>query len=78
MNTAWLLSRARISNKRHQGIKGDDIFNLFQQLATMIQAGMPLMDALTLAGSQTQSKKLGVSMGAIGARVQAGPARTKR
>jgi type IV pilus assembly protein PilC len=72
MNARWFLARARISNKRHKGIKGDDIFNLFQQLSTMIQAGMPLMDALQLAGSQTQSKKLGNIMTAIGARVQAG------
>src|SRR5678816_2910472 len=68
----FFLSHARVSSKRHKGIKSDDIFNLFQQLSTMIQAGMPLMDALNLAGSQTQSKKLGVIMGAIGARVQAG------
>src|SRR4051794_4577149 len=74
MDTAWLLQRARVSNKRHRAIKGDDIFNLFQQLSTMIQAGMPLMDALDLAGNQTQSKKLAVVMNAIGSRVQAGSA----
>ena len=61
----FLLSHARVSNKRHRGIKSDDIFSLFQQLSTMISAGMPLMDALQLTAAQTQSKKLGIVMGAI-------------
>ena len=43
-NADFFLARARVSNKTHKGIKGDDIFNLFQQLSTMLQAGMPLMD----------------------------------
>src|SRR5687767_1027285 len=72
MDTSWLLSKARVSNGRHKGIKGDDIFNLFQQLSTMIMAGMPLMDALQLSGAQTQSKKLGGIMEQISAKVQAG------
>src|SRR6187455_2590138 len=72
MNAQWFLQRARVSNKRHKAIKGDDIFNLFQQLSTMIQAGMPLMDSLQLAGSQTQSKKLAVVMDSIAAKVQNG------
>ena len=68
----FLLSRARVSSKRHKGIKSDDIFNLFQQLSTMIQAGMPLMDALELSGSQTQSTKLAAVMGQIASKVQSG------
>jgi type IV pilus assembly protein PilC len=68
----FLLSHARVSSKRHKGIKGDDIFNLFQQLSTMIQAGMPLMDALLLCAEQTQSKKLGAVMDAIAGKVQNG------
>src|SRR5215208_8221438 len=68
----FLLSHARVSSKRHKGIKSDDIFNLFQQLSTMIQAGMPLMDALTLSGSQSQSKKLNRVMDAISNKVQSG------
>ena len=72
MDTAWLLSKARVSSGRHKGIKGDDIFNLFQQLSTMIMAGMPLMDAIQLSGAQTQSKKLGGIMESIASRVQAG------
>src|SRR4029079_11175941 len=38
----------------------------------MIQAGMPLMDALELCGSQTQSTKLGAVMGQIASKVQSG------
>src|SRR3954471_18356180 len=70
----FLLSRARVSSKVHKGAKADDIFNLFQQLSTMIQAGMALMDALVLAGSQSQSAKLRVVMDAISNKVQAGTA----
>jgi type IV pilus assembly protein PilC len=69
-----LLAWARVSSKKHKGIKGDDIFNFFQQLSTMIQAGMPLMDALVLSSEQSQSKKLGAVIGAISERVGAGSA----
>src|SRR5262249_39087714 len=68
----FLLSHARVSSKSHKGVKSDDIFNLFQQLSTMIQAGMPLMDALVLSGSQSQSRKLKVVMEAIASKGQAG------
>ena len=50
----FFLSHARVSSKRHNAIKADDIFGLFQQLSTMLQAGMPLMDALELAGAISQ------------------------
>src|SRR6185295_9970634 len=49
-------------------------FNLFQQLSTMLQAGMPLMDALELAGGQTQSKKLAAVMDSIANKVRSGSA----
>lgn len=68
----FLLSHARVSSKRHKGIKAEDIFSLFQQLATMISAGMPLMDALLLSGSQSQSLKLAKVMDDISSKVQAG------
>lgn len=72
MSADWLLTRARVSNKRHKGIKSDDIFNMFLQMSTMIQAGMPLMEALTLSGGQTQSIRLGVVMSTIAGKVQNG------
>ena len=68
----FLLSHARVSSKAHKGIKGDDIFGLFQQLSTMLQAGMPLMDALQLSASQSQSKKLSIVMHKIASKVQSG------
>src|SRR4051812_42454695 len=68
----FFLSHARVSSKKHKGIKSDDIFNLFQQLSTMIQAGMPLMDAIVLSGSQSQSTRLGRVMDQIATKVQAG------
>jgi type IV pilus assembly protein PilC len=70
----FFLSKARVSNKKHKGIKSDDIFNLFQQLSTMLQAGMPLMDALELAGGQAQSKKLCTIMETIANKVRSGSA----
>lgn len=69
---ATLLDFARVSSKRHKAIKGDDIFSFFQQLSTMIQAGMPLMDALQLSGEQSQSTKLGAVIEQIADRVGAG------
>ena len=68
----FLLSHARVSSKKHRAIKSDDIFNLFQQLSTMLQAGMPLMDALDLSGSQTQSTKLAAVMSIVATKVQSG------
>ena len=70
----FFLAHARVSSKKHKGIKADDIFGLFQQLSTMLQAGMPLMDALELSGGQTQSKKLAKVMATIAAKVQSGSA----
>jgi type IV pilus assembly protein PilC len=72
--TDYFIAHARVSSKKHKGIKADDIFGLFQQLSTMLQAGMPLMDALQLAGGQTQSKKLGAVMDNIAGKVQSGSA----
>src|SRR5438045_1154305 len=72
MERTGILAWARVSSKRHKGVKGDDIFNFFQQLSTMIQAGMPLMDALELSSAQSQSKKLGAIIGNIAAKVGAG------
>ena len=68
----FLLAHARVSSKKHKGIKSDDIFNLFQQLSTMLQAGMPLMDALDLSGSQTQSTRLAAVMTVVATKVQSG------
>src|SRR6059058_5019598 len=70
----FLLSHARVSSKKHKGIKSDDIFNLFQQMSTMISAGMPLMDAIELCANQAQSIKLGKVMNQIAAKVQSGSA----
>ncbi len=67
-----LLAWARVSAKRHKSIKSEDIFNFFQQLSTMIQAGMPLMDSLELAGEQSQSTKLAKAIQQIADRVGAG------
>ncbi len=67
-----LLAWAHVSSKRHKGTKSEDIYNFFQQLSTMIQAGMPLMDSLQLVAEQSQSIKLSKVIGTIADKVGAG------
>src|SRR5437762_14042478 len=74
MERTGLLAWARVSAKKHKAIKSDDIFNFFQQLSTMITAGMPLMNALELSSEQSQSKKLGKTIGQIAEKVAGGSA----
>lgn len=71
-NTNWFLAHARVGNKPHKAIKAEDIYNLLQQMSTLIQAGMPLSDTLDLAATQTQSIRLGQVVQQIGDKVKAG------
>ncbi len=70
--SSWLLAHARVGNKPHKQIKAEDVYSLFQQMSTLLQAGMPLADTLDLAASQTQSIRLGQVVEQIGDKVKAG------
>jgi type IV pilus assembly protein PilC len=69
---AWLLAHARIGNKKHKPIQPEDLFNLFQQLSTLLQAGMPLSQTLEISASQSQSVRLGEAVREVANRVNAG------
>lgn len=70
----WLLAHARVSGKIHAKIKGEDKLAFFQQLATLIKAGCPLLEALQLCAGQCQSSKLAAVIKGLADRVAAGSA----
>ncbi len=71
---AWLQSRVRIGSAPHKGIKSDDVYNLFQQMATLINAGMPLAQGLEMLSVQSQSLALRKIMVLVTDRVKGGSA----
>ena len=71
---AWLKSRVRIGSKPHKGIASDDVYNLFQQMATLINAGMPLAQGLEMLSVQSQSLSLRRIMVQVTDRVRGGSA----
>ncbi len=54
----WFLAHARVSSKPHKKLKMDDTMTFFHQLATLVDAGTPLLQALQIAGSQSESLAL--------------------
>ena len=57
LNT-WLLDRARVSSKRHSRITIDDKMTFFQQFASLVSSGTPLLQSLELCAGQNQSTKM--------------------
>ncbi len=68
----WFLARVRISSKDHKKVSLDDKMTFFQQLATLVSSGTPLLESLQIASQQTQSMRLRVILEEIAARVAAG------
>jgi type IV pilus assembly protein PilC len=68
----WFIARARVSSKPHQRISVDDKMSFFQQLATLVSSGTPLLQALQICAAQTQSVKLGRVLEQMSTRVAAG------
>ncbi len=64
--------RVRMKLKRHPGIKTDDMIMFFQQLATLVNSGTPILQALLLAGDQNESVKLSKIGSELAAGVAAG------
>ena len=54
----WFIARARVSGKPHKKITLDDKMVFFQQLATLVSSGTPLMQAVEIGAEQNQSLKL--------------------
>ncbi len=70
----FLQSKIRVGSKAHKGIKSDDVYNLFQQMATLINAGMPLAEGLDMMSEQAESLGLRRVMTTITDRVKGGSA----
>jgi type IV pilus assembly protein PilC len=68
----WVTAHARIASKPHKGAKLDDTTSFFQQLATLVSSGTPLLQALRLAAAQSQSLKLRAILEEIAAKVASG------
>ena len=68
----WLLAHVRVSSKIHKRITNDDKLTLFQQLSTLVSSGTPLLEAIRIAGQQSQSIYLRDILQDIGDRVAGG------
>ncbi|AGA30577.1 type II secretion system F family protein [Singulisphaera acidiphila] len=69
---SWIIAHARVSSKKHKRLKLDDIMSFFQQLATLVAAGVPLLQAIELTAQQSESLKLQRVLEEIGASIEAG------
>ena len=69
---SWLQRHVRTSSKMHASIKGEDTLKFFQQLTTLFAAGTPLLDALRISASQSQSTKMQMVIRTIANRVAGG------
>jgi type IV pilus assembly protein PilC len=67
-----MLASVRISNKEHKRITADDKLTFFQQLATLISSGTPLVEALQLAARQSRSMRMREVLDEVADRVAAG------
>ncbi len=68
----WFLARVRVSSKEHRRVTLDDKMMFFQQLATLVSSGTPLMEALQIAAGQSQSTRMREILEEVADRVAAG------
>lgn len=68
----WCISHARVASKPHKGATLDDKLAFFHQLATLVTSGTPLLQAIQIAGEQSQSLKFRAVLGEIAAKLAAG------
>lgn len=68
----WFIARARTSSKPHKGITLDDKMVFFQQLATLITSGTPLLQAVEISAEQSESIRLRHVLEQIASRVASG------
>jgi type IV pilus assembly protein PilC len=66
------IEHARVSSKPHKSITLDDKMMFFQQLGTLVASGTPLLQAVELAGEQSESLKLRRVLAQIATRVASG------
>lgn len=68
----WFIAHARVSSKPHKKITLDDKMMFFQQLATLVSSGTPLLQAVEISAEQCQSLKLQRILEQIASRVASG------
>ena len=68
----WFIARARVSGKPHKKATLDDKIVFFQQLATLVASGTPLLQAVEIGAQQNQSLKLRHVLEQIASRVASG------
>ena len=68
----WFLARVRVSNKEHKRVTLDDKMMFFQQLATLVSSGTPLLEALQISAGQSQSLRMRQILEDVAQRVAAG------
>jgi type IV pilus assembly protein PilC len=68
----WFIARARVSSKPHKKATLDDKIVFFQQLATLVASGTPLLQAVEIGAQQNQSLKLRHVLEQIASRVASG------
>jgi type IV pilus assembly protein PilC len=68
----WVVAHARISKKPHRGAKLEDTLSFFHQLATLVNSGTPLLQALKIAAAQCESVKLQAVLSQITSKVASG------
>jgi type IV pilus assembly protein PilC len=68
----WVADHARVSSKPHKAVKMDDVMALFDQLATLVNAGTPLLQAIRISSLQTESLGLKKILEEIAGKISAG------
>lgn len=68
----WVIAHARVASKPHKRTKLDDIMTFFHQLATLVAAGTPLLQAINLAAEQSDSLALRSVLEDIAGQIAAG------
>ena len=68
----WLEKHARVISKPHKKITVDDQLTMLQQIATLLNAGTPLLDAVRLTSAQSLSLQLRKILNSIASQVAAG------
>ncbi len=71
---SWLLKYARVASKPHSKVTIDDKLSFFNQLATLVSAGTPLLEAIKISSVQSESLKLRKVLVEIAERIAAGSA----
>lgn len=68
----WIQRHIRTSAKQHPRVKAEDKLLFFQQLTTLLTAGTPLLEALRIAATQSQSRKMQMVIRTLADRVAGG------